>query len=733
MPATDKEFSTSVVNYLNKDFFDFKKELINYAKTYFPNTYKDFNETSPGMMLMEMSAYVGDVLSFYIDQQYKEMLLPLAQERSNIVTLASMLGYKVKPVSAAVATLDVTLNIDTDGTADIENPRPKWADAFVINSGMQVETGDGVVFETTDIVDFTVSGAYDPAPTPATFDSTTNLVTSWNIKRKVAAISAETKTATFTIGAPEQFKEITLPEDNVVDILEVKDTGNNRWYEVQYLAQDKIPKETHYTNAVDRSSAYSALGNSSTYEIPVPYTLDYISSTKRFTVETTANRKTKLVFGNGMLKTGATNGLMNDFLSTQQAGITVPGEASVIDTTIDPTLGSVYNTLGETPAHTTLKVKYRIGGGVKANVGSGELTQFNFTNGTSPAGRTVDNVTITNAQPARGGSGAESIEEIRQRAKANFLTQNRAVTKEDYEARVMGLPAKFGNVAKVYIQRAGISNTATNKIFGGEFTAEISSVLSTILAAGQDGTLANVDLTNINVGAFDLDGDGTFTSTDVALYGQNQSFLAGLASTDVAYDNIALATLELYILSYNHKKQLVTSPALLQANIQEYLKQYRMITDFVTINQGYIINFGVVFDVTATPGYSREAVKLNCIGKIKKYFAIENMQFRQPIYLGDLEYELLQVEGVRNVNSLCITQQYDYGSYPGATSNIDGTMIWQDPLYSVENDGSILNETGYGYKYDFFAATENNTIRPSVEPSIFELKNPNQNIKGVVN
>ena len=93
MPYSDKKYKPSNVNYLNKDFNSLKSALMEYAKTYFPNTYQDFNETSPGMMLIEMGAYVGDVLSYYIDKQYKEPLLPLAQERRNVVNLAGMVGY----------------------------------------------------------------------------------------------------------------------------------------------------------------------------------------------------------------------------------------------------------------------------------------------------------------------------------------------------------------------------------------------------------------------------------------------------------------------------------------------------------------------------------------------------------------------------------------------------------------------------------------------------------------
>ena len=113
MPYSDKDFKESNVNYINKDFSSLKNSLIQYAKTYFPNSYRDFNETSPGMMLLELNAYVGDTLSFYIDQQFKEMFLNTAEERVNIINLSKMLGYKVKPIVPSLVELTFTKSINS--------------------------------------------------------------------------------------------------------------------------------------------------------------------------------------------------------------------------------------------------------------------------------------------------------------------------------------------------------------------------------------------------------------------------------------------------------------------------------------------------------------------------------------------------------------------------------------------------------------------------------------------
>ena len=154
MPSYNKkEFKESNVDYLNKDFSSLKGSIINYAKSYFPNTYRDFNETSPGMMLIEMSAYVGDVLSFYIDQQYREMMLPLAEERRNVVNMANMLGYKVKPIVPAYVDLTFTSEVKADSE---DASKVDYTDTAVWNTGIQVSSfsNSDLFFETLDEVDF---------------------------------------------------------------------------------------------------------------------------------------------------------------------------------------------------------------------------------------------------------------------------------------------------------------------------------------------------------------------------------------------------------------------------------------------------------------------------------------------------------------------------------------------------------------------------------------------------
>jgi len=228
MPSYNKkEFKESNVNYLNKDFSSLKNSLMSYAKAYFPNSYRDFNETSPGMMLIEMSAYVGDVLSFYIDQQYREMMLPLAEERRNVVNMAKMLGYKVKPIVPAYVDLTFTQLVPIITN---ESDKVDYAQAGTFGKGVQVTstTNSDIIFETLEEIDFTVTGSNGIDFDTPTVDSDSGLATHYTLSRTVKAVSAETKTKTFNVTSPTKFLKLSISDTNVIDIISVVDSNGNK-------------------------------------------------------------------------------------------------------------------------------------------------------------------------------------------------------------------------------------------------------------------------------------------------------------------------------------------------------------------------------------------------------------------------------------------------------------------------------------------------------------------------
>ena len=636
------------INYTSKDFSTIKADLIEYTKAYFPDTYKDFNETSPGMMLIELSSYVGDVLSYYIDYNYKENVLSTATEKRNIRRLAEFLGYKTSNKTPSVVKLKVTTDIGVDSNGD---PDYGHDNVTQISNGLQIQSNidSELIFETTGDIDFTISGSPDTEFISAPSLDINGLADGYTLTRYVRAVSGQTKTKSFTITSPTKFLELDLGENNVIEILNVTDSSGQKWYEVDYLAQERILKETHYG---DDPSRVDEDGNSNGYDqgditdpslISIPYTVDYITTNKKFVKKFDVDTdSTKLMFGNGLYRFNVSGSSQSSIFSTvEQAGLTLNGVANEsINFGVSDLITSNNLNLGETPVNTILTIKYRVGGGPDSNAQVGELT--NVTN--TPAGVTIS---VTNDEPATGGTNGQTVDEIRNNASAFFSSQLRCVTRQDYQARILNLPAKFGNIAKAYVER--------------------------------------ID-----------DMGGLFVST----------------------------------LSYNQNKQLVQTPELVLRNIMTYLNQYRMINDHLTFGytlsstlfSGYLVNFGVKFEVNADRRGDKSDIKVQVIDTIKDFFKVEKMQYRQSINMNDLQYNILGLDGVIGIKKLKLFQD---GSGDGTGNR---------KLYYYEANGTAVSggESGYGFQYSFDGAEENGIIRPSMTPAVFELRNPNRDIYGKV-
>ena len=636
MAYTDKQkLIPTNVNYTSKDFSTIKADLIEYTKSYFPDTYKDFNETSPGMMLIELSSYVGDVLSYYIDYNYKENLLSTATEKRNVRRLSEFLGYKAPNKTPSVVKLKVTTTIDanTDGT-------PNYGQApSSIDSGLQIASNVDAqtIFETTGEIDFTSSGSGDdPISAPILDDN--GEADSYTLTRYVRAVSGQTKTKSFTITSPTKFLELDLGEDNVIEILNCQDSSGQKWHNVDYLAQEKVLKQTHYSDDTTRDSAYDQGDATSIISsVPIPYVAEYIKTNKKFISNFDEDTQTyKLQFGNGLFRFSNSGSNVDP---VEQAGVTINGtNLSDIPSAIGSTIGNNLN-LGETPANTILTFTYRAGGGATSNVQVGELTTIN----NPPAGVTIS---VTNDEPSVGGTDGQTVDEIRNNASAFFATQLRCVTKEDYTARIQSIPTKFGSIAKTYVNR--------------------------------------------------LDGGTLLVST----------------------------------LSYNQNRQLVQTPELILQNVATYLNQFRMINDQLdfgfnlnnTLFSGYVINFGVRFIVNQDRRSNATAVKLNVIQVIKDFFKVEKMQFRQSININDLQYNILGLDGVIGIKKLLLFQD-------GNAEYAEGRKMYN---YTASGGAVTNSENTYGFQYDLTEALEDGIYRPSVTPSIFELRNPNRDIYGKV-
>ncbi len=436
------------VKYLNKDFAQFRKNLINFTKTYFPNTYNDFNESSPGMMFLEMSAYIGDVLSFYTDAQSRESLLSQAEERYNLYQLAQMTGYKPKTFTPSTVKLDIYQLVPAIGTGTDARPDMKYA--LTVKSNAEISTEGGQKFRTLDSVNFRFSSSADPLDiTVYELDDTAN-VTYYLLKKQVDAVSGTLKTKDYIFTDPKAYDKIVLPAEdkNVLQIIEIRDENSNLWYEVPYLAQDTIMKPI-------RNIAFND-PDLSTFQGSVPYILKLQKTSKRFVTRLREDDRTEIQFGAGISSDADEEIIPNP--KNVGSGLTYLNRS--VDTSLDPTNFLYTSTYGLAPSNTTLTVKYSVGGGVADNVSGNTITQKGTVEFEDQAESSLDSTLLTSAKnsvqfnnpgPAVGGKKANDIESIRQEAMATFAAQNRSITKEDYIVRCYSMPAKFGSVSKAYI------------------------------------------------------------------------------------------------------------------------------------------------------------------------------------------------------------------------------------------------------------------------------------------
>jgi hypothetical protein len=605
------------IKYINRDFESFRSRLIEFSQTYFPSTYNDFSPTSPGMMFMEQSSYVGDVLSFYLDNQFQETFIQYAQQTNNVFELAYMFGYRPKTTGVAQTSVDFYQQLPSinDGTG---NYIPDYSYSITVNENTTITSQNGASFIIQDKIDFSVSSSLDPTEI-SVYQISGNIPQYFLLKKSRNAISSNINTTNFSFGLPQQFATINIQANNIIKILDVTDSDGNIWYEVDHLAQEMVFDSIKNTNINDPNKIDDT-----------PFLLKLKKVARRFATRFTSLSNLQIQFGAGSPSDTTEEITPNP----NNVGIGLPFKKDKLTTAFSPLNFLYTGTYGISPANTTLTIRYLTGGGVDSNITANSLTNLNTGNtkfnnsnlNSTTANYIFASISATNPTAATGGRGGDTLEEIRQNTLALVSSQKRSVTADDYLIRALSMPSEYGAVSKAYIEQPKLTDNQVSTI----------------------------------------------------------------------------ETLNLYVLSLNSAGQLDYAGPTLKSNLRTYLSQYRMIGDNIEIRDAYIINIGVNFEIIVLPEYNNSEVLLSCISSIQSYFLLDKWQLNQPIITRDLYILLDKIKGVQTVKNVSII-------------NKAGTS------------------TGYSqYAYDIEGATQNQIIYPSLDPSIFELRFPNQDIKGKV-
>ena len=608
------------IKYLDRDFSNIRESLIEFSKTYFPNTYNDFSPASPGMMFMEQAAYVGDVMSFYLDNQLQETFTQFARQTNNLYELAYMFGYKPKTTGAAQATIDIFQQLPSKLVGNDYVPDYDFALTVESNTVISSALNQDTSFIIEDKCDFSVSSSLDPTEV-SIYQISGEIPQYFLLKKSRTAISAKVRSKSFSFTEFEQFPTINLNTDKIIGVLDIVDSNNNTWYEVDYLGQEMVYDSIKNTNVNDP--------NYSVDESNTPFLLQLKKVQRRFATRFTSETNLQIQFGAG--NPNDTDELITP--NPNNIGIGLPFEQNKLTTAYSPTNFLFTGTYGIAPSNTTLTVRYLTGGGVESNVPAGDLTgvdssttTFNLPNLNANISNYVfGTLAVTNPSAADGGQAGDTDEEIRQNTLMQISAQQRSVTLDDYMVRAMSMPSRYGTVAKAYIEKPTLDN-------------QVSTI----------------------------------------------------------------STLCLYVLSQNSLNQFQQATNTLKKNLRTYLSQNRMIGDSIEIKDAYPINISIDFEIIVLPNFINSQVVLSCINSLKEYFSRDKWQINQPIITNDLFVRLDQIEGVQTVKDI-----------------------------------KFLNKTGASlgysqYAYDLEGATLNKVIYPSLDPSIFEVRFPNNDIKGRV-
>ena len=592
------------IKYTSRDFNSIKKDLIAHAKRYYPDNYKYFSEASFGSLMFDTVSYVGDVLSYYLDYSVNEAFLDTAIEFPNVRRHAKNLGYNFTGIPVAFGS--VALFIEVPANSDGNGPNPSYIP--VLKKGAEFLGGNGTTYTLLEDVRF---DRPENDIIAVKFNNVTGQATHYAIRSFGQVSSGKSFTAIIDLSQAtfKKFRRVQVGDNTISEIIDIRDAEGNVFYEVDFLSQETVFIET--TNPTALSDGVRS--------IMKPYV-----TARRFILEQD-DTGTYIQFG-----FGSDDDDDSGLADPSQVAIQMHGKNYVTSKAIDPTKLLGTDKLGISPQGTTLTVTYRKNDGNITNAGPRTIKEVSFSNLVFSNPNTLDSglintvkssLEVINDEPIVGSSVDFTIDELKVRSKNFFASQNRAVTKMDYEAIAYNMPTKFGQVKRVNV----INNPfATNK------------KLAIYVASTDD--------------------QGAFVQTNQAT----------------------------------------------KNNLKNWLNQYASINDVIEIFDAKIVNFSIDFSIMTDNRYDTSTVLANAITRLKNKYS-EKFYIGEPIYINDIYNLLSKTEGVIDVKEVKIENK-NASNHGTGYSNIQlemQDMISQDRTY--------------------YKAPKN---------VIFELKFPNQDIKG---
>ena len=718
------------VNYFSRDFESFKTELINWAKTYFPDQFQYTNDASPDVMYFEACAYVGDVLSYYTDRNFNESFRTTAQARESLVRIANDFGYTQLGRTPASTQVVLSITVPYRVIQSVVVPDPDFL--IAIEPGVQLKSDNGTNFEVLEEVNFADTRNRRLIPN---YDNN-NAVTSYVVEKFVVAVAGTTKLQRFFITEElaQPFLTITLSDPDVTEVLGIVPVSGLQYtapVDSDFIDPDKAFFEVQ--NLLEKTK-FAAVNTAQTQSLlnlninPIVKQGINVPIPRRFIVRKDVNNVTSITFGNNI----------PSFQTYSSLLATTPTTAEELN------YNQVLNNsdLGEVPApNTTLFIKYRSGGGIETNTLEGQIntvgqkTYFPAPVSSNPnfislLQATKQSLAVRNELPAVGGLEVPTEEEIRAKSGPIFKAQNRIVTYEDLTALLDTMPPQFGKPFRVSYEEIKPRVANLSQIENGVNTLLGELISETTYfgrqAKAQEITKFLSDLRTLPV-VYD-----PITNQAVDLITYSNNILNAVADSGNTLWIGEKA--RLYILGIDEANQLLTlqkdsnglwvSPNdVLKNNIKEFFKTKRVIGDWIDIVDGDIVNIQIEFTVLVDKK-NKQQILISCLNKMKEYFTITNWHMGMPIFIANVSTALQEINGVINVVDLKF-----YNIFGVGPNSLDPNS---NRVYSPQEIGRYRynTTTQVGANNNrFLMASENNIIQ-GYNSMIFEVKYPESDIIG---
>ena len=423
------------INYTDRDFNSIKRSLVEHARRYYPDVYRDFNQASFGSLLFDTVSYVGDVLSFYLDYQVNENFLETATETDNVISLARNVGYKYYDSITSYGVCAFYIEVPSD---TIQGIGPDLTYAPILKKGTRLSSVSDGQYILMDNVDFSNP---ENTVTVSRVSEDTGAPTHYAIKSYGQVRSGLIQEYFVQVGPHKRFRSITVTADNVSEILSVRDSEGHDYYEVGHLSQDVV---------------YVPVENRNSDKHSVPHVIKPMSVPRRYTVEHFPGRL-ELQFGQGSDE----ELISGSYADPSKVVMNKFGQDYVSDLYFDPTNFTSTEKMGISPANTTLSVRLIRDNISQTNAPPGAINsvvdpQYSVENVNTLSDSTLQevfrSVEVENEDPVNGDTTSPTLEEIRLQSKYLYASQNRAVTKQDYKSMIYAMPSKFGSIKRCSLQ-----------------------------------------------------------------------------------------------------------------------------------------------------------------------------------------------------------------------------------------------------------------------------------------